>query len=427
MLRIAVALFAIVLGFAPEAHAGPVVHVADGDCAALGDAVASAAPGEQTTIVLAHGGAYHSAAGADCGIYVHAGSVLVDAAGARIDTEVCAAYNVSVDPGAELTLRNALISSPDCGLANGIGPTVWNRGSLQIEASTLLVPSGVKDAPNASTTLRNVTIQSNIGFRTDGSLNVFSSTLLGTDVAADPGSHVAMANSVAPTPAGACFLRAAGASVQSLGGNVLGASCAWSVSSDRRSGDFAAGLGAPQDNGGLVPTAAPSSSSIVRGVGLAQYCEPVDARGLVRPAGACDAGAAQFDETKFVGEGGMNGLWYDHAANGHYLTIQRVHDDDTAVVIWNTFDRNGNQAWIYGVGHVTGRHIHVDMSQNLGGRLQPGGAPAGSSVSSWGTVDIDLATCLSGTLRYASPNPTYGSGQFPLDRLAYVSDFGCTE
>ena len=175
-----------------------------------------------------------------------------------------------------------------------------------------------------------------------------------------------------------------------------------------------------------IPTFALSSTSPAHNAGVAQYCEATDARGIARPAGACDAGAVGFDATKYVGEGGMDGTWYDHAANGHYVTIQRVHDDDTALVIWNTFDRSGTQAWIYGVGHVTGRHIHVEMSQNVGGRLQPGGPPTGASVHSWGSVDIDLTNCLSGTLRYQSPF-SFGSGQFPLDRLAYVSTSGCVD
>jgi hypothetical protein len=423
-----VVLFAVVFGFATNVQAGMVVHVADGDCTALADAIASVPEGTQATVLLAHNGRYHSSAGANCGIFVHAGNVLVDAAGATIDTEICASSIVSVDSGTELTLRNARLSAPDCGLGNPIGPNVSNEGTLDVEASTLLLGSSIMNGADASMTLRNVTVTSNIGFRNDGTLAVFSSTLLRTDVAADPGSRFTMANSVAATPAGACFVRAAaGASVQSLGGNVLGQACGWASSSDRRSSDYSAGLGAIEDNGGLVQTAAPTSSSIVRNVGLARYCEPVDARGLLRPRGACDAGAAQFDVAKSIGEGGMNGLWFDAAADGHYVTIQRVHDDDTALVIWNSFDRNGNQAWIYGVGHVDGRHIHVEMSQNVGGHLQSGGPPTGSVARSWGTVDIDLTNCLDATMSYRSSLPGFGNGQFPLDRLAYVSDFGCAD
>jgi hypothetical protein len=424
MLRI-VALFALVFTIASNAYAGPVIHVADGDCAALTNAIASAPADKQTTIILAHGGSYLSYGGAyvSCGFFVHSGDVVVEGSGSEIQA-VCLSSIVRVEAGARLTIRNALLSAPDCGFTPPLMKEIDNTGELQLEAVNVSDFHIYNDV-NATMTLRNVTAWGGV-IDNVGSLAIFNSTLQAEPVVSDSGNaSMELANSVLPTaPTEACAI--SGTHIQSLGGNVAGGNCTWAVSTDRRSSDDTAGLGPFQPNGGLgVPTFAPTSSSIVRGAGLAKYCEPVDARGLVRPAAACDAGAAQFDARKYVGEGGMNGVWYDRAANGHYVTIQRVHDDDTALVIWNTFDHSGNQAWIYGVGHVTGRHISIVMSQNLGGTLQPGGAPTGSSVQSWGTVDIDLANCVSGTLRYQSTLPAFGSGQFPLDRLAYVSDFGC--
>ena len=431
MLRI-VALFGLVFAFASNAHAGAVIHVADGDCAALNAAVSSAPADEQTTIILANGGSYLSYGGAYglCGFVVHRGDVVVEGSGSEIAIQAgfCHTTIVTVDVGARLTIRNALLSPPgNCGWF--VPPPlseIDNAGELQLEAVTFSNFDVYNDV-NATMTLRNVTAWRG-SVDNAGSLAIFNSTLREEPVFTRSGyTSIQLANSVV-VPEGSAVCPIVGTHVQSLGGNVLAGTCAWALSTDRRSSGDSAGLGPLQDNGGLgVPTFAPTSSSIVRGVGLAANCEPVDARGLARPAGACDAGAVQFDEAKYLGSGGMNGTWYDHTANGHYVTIQRVHDDDTALVIWNTFDRNGDQAWIYGVGHVTGKHIHIEMSQNLGGRLQPGGAPTGSSVHAWGTVDIDLASCTSGALRYQSPLATFGSGQFPLDRLAYVSAFGCVD
>lgn len=66
------------------------------------------------------------------------------------------------------------------------------------------------------------------------------------------------------------------------------------------------------------------------------------------------------------------------------------------------------------------------MSQNIGGVLQVGGPPKGSTVRAWGTVDIDLTSCLFAQFNYQSSLANFGSGQFPLTRLALVSDFGCS-
>lgn len=422
MRRIVVTV-AFFLAFAVNAHAGSVIHVANGDCAAMASALASAPTDEQTTIVLANRGSYSSyAAGTSCELNVHQGDVTVEASGSEIEP-FCLSKIIVVDAGARLTLRNASLGPASCGLSPPVSGEITNLGELQLESVNTWSHS-IDNGPGATMTLRNVTSPYGIG-TSDGNLEIYNSTLIADLYSSGP--RLVLANSVvigrSPDQCGI-----GGSHIQSLGGNVVSTRCVWAIASDRRTADGDAGLGLPQDNGGLgVPTLAPSSTSIVRGVGLAKYCEPVDARGLVRPRGACDAGAVQFDAVKDVGGGGMNGTWYDHAADGHYVTIQRVHDDDTALVIWNTFDSAGKQAWIYGVGHVVGRHIHVDMSQNVGGRLQAGGAPAGLTVRAWGTVDIDLTSCLEATMSYHSSVPGFGNGHFPLDRLAYVSDFGCAD
>ena len=188
-----------------------------------------------------------------------------------------------------------------------------------------------------------------------------------------------------------------------------------------------AGLGTFDNHGGLVPTQALTYSSPARGVGVPLHCEAVDARGYKRSATGCDAGAYEYGGgAGALTANGMNGFYYDPDANGHYVSIQRIHDNGDIAILWNTFDQKGNQAWIYGVGQLSGQHIHADMSRNVGGVLQVGGPPTGSSVRAWGTVDIDLTSCLFAQFNYQSSVANFGSGQFPLTRLALVSDFGCS-
>lgn len=425
MSRIAVLLL-VIFGSIAAARADSVVHIADGDCTALKAAVASVPAGTQTTVILARSGSYLAYdVEADCTVVVHSGSVIIEGSGSEL-SPFCLSPILVIDAGARLTVRNAQLTPPgSCGFFPPQQKEIDNSGKLTLDGVNTLSFS-LFNEPSAEMTLRNATTWG--GWITnEGNLEILNSTILLGAAGNDGSGHLILANSVIPTaPSEACGY--SGVAVQSLGGNIIGAACAWAISTDRHSSDDNAGLGPLLDNGGLgVPTFAPTASSIVRGAGLTANCEPTDARGLVRTQETCDAGAVQFDAVKYIGEGGMNGTWYDHAANGHYVTIQRVHDNDTALVIWNTFDSNGNQAWIYGVGHVTDRHIHVEMSQNVGGHLQPGGPPTGSSVHSWGTIDIDLSSCVSGTLRYQSAAAGFGSGQFALDRLAYVSDFGCVD
>jgi len=68
------------------------------------------------------------------------------------------------------------------------------------------------------------------------------------------------------------------------------------------------------------------------------------------------------------------------------------------------------------------------QSQNIGGILQPVVLRvARPPFIRGGTVDIDLTSCTLAQFSYASTLDGFGSGTFPLTRLAFVSDFGCAE
>lgn len=416
MLRSAAGL-ALVFGFSNLAVASSPVFVADGDCAALDAAIASAGSTRETTIMLAHRGTY-----AQCGIDVQHGRVRIEGAGATLGaSRPCSSPVVDVAAGATLTLRNTTLAATAC--------TVANEGDTEFEAVTILDNNELRNAAGATLTLRNVTIDSGLVVD-DGTLTLFNSTMYRVGFLG--GGSFSLANSILtaqtlihgafPCPVGSSVL-----SVHSLGGNSVG-SCGWAGPTDHRSLHGGAGLDLPADNGGLVPTARLASTSAdAVGVGIPKYCEAMDARGRQRPAGACDAGAYELDGgAEPVQAGGINGTFYDAGADGHYVTIQRL-DDDNVFIVWNTFDHNGAPAWIFGVGTYANRHLHADMLQNLGGRLQAGGPATGAVARAWGTIDINVTSCDGGRLLYASPIAEFGSGQFPLGRVAFVSDLGCAD
>jgi hypothetical protein len=215
--------------------------------------------------------------------------------------------------------------------------------------------------------------------------------------------------------------------VNSLGGNLVEYGCPWLTGHDRQVSASPIPNGI-RDNGGLVPTARIESwDDFAIGIGIAKYCEATDARGRPRPAGNCDPGAYELDAgAEPVEVGGINGTFYDAAADGHYVTIQRLKDDNVFIV-WNTFDHNAAPAWIFGVGDYVNGHLHADMLQNINGHLQPGGPATGSTTRAWGTIDIDVTSCDGGTMHYQSLLPQFGSGQFPLNRVTNLADLGCRD
>ncbi len=456
-----IVLLCLLFGGWQIASAG-VVRIADGDCAALTRAVTIAsATNSNTTVLLARGGTYSG-----CGINMYAGNIVIDGQGATMNSfDACVGdYYHSVNPGTALVLRNlSIVGSSEIGGQNlcqvgelpglpeiPVYVSILNAGSLSLESVTLrnfashpstayysgyLVSSG-------DLTLRNVSV---IGTESvnggtlitaGGDLEIYNSTFVGNSTAASliyfgkQGSMTVSnslfshnALSICPLPPQQFTAR-----FTSLGGNVTDdSSCGFSADG----GDKIlqeTGLGSFGNHGGLIPTQAIGGGSPAHGAGVAQYCEALDARGYTRSPHGCDAGAYEYGGgSGALTENGMNGFYYDPDANGHYVSIQRIHDNGDVAIVWSAFDANGNPAWVYGVGQLTGKRIHANMSQNIGGVLQPGGAPTGSSVRPWGTVDIDLTSCVLAQFNYASNLDGFGSGQFPLTRLAFVSDFGCAE
>ena len=449
-------LLCLVLNGWQSASAG-VVRIADGDCAGLASAVNSTAQtGDASIVLLARNGTYIT-----CAFSITGGTVEIDGQGATLQYPLA-----KIASGASLALRNASIAAPRAGAtvhpicnypASDIGGifhpasvAICNSGTLTLESVTVHdmavgVPCssdqnycviGQMIGSDGNLTLRNATLANFKGtfiFAQSGGVSIFNSTFTNFSasviVSPKPSSGTAnmfVANSLFDSGSVAACLDAG--IFASLGGNIATeSSCGFSSSTGDKIVASTA-LGTLDRHGGLIPTQAIVGGSPAKGAGNPQYCEALDARGYTRSSKGCDAGAYEFGAgSGALTENGMNGFYYDPDANGHYVSIQRIHDSGDVAIVWSAFDANGNQAWIYGIGHVDGKRIHADMSQNIGGILQPGGPPRGSTVRAWGTVDIDLTSCTLAQFNYASSLDGFGSGTFPLTRLAYVSDFGCAE
>ena len=439
------------------------VHIADGDCEGLKAALAAA---QATSVVLANKGHYGY-----CPVAV-AGSADVDGAGAALEVALAPDQpSIKVAAGGKLALRRLnligtaqpmppSIGPSGCGLF--VGPILCPQPELPIieNGGTLLLDSvsvsgvqfdyGDLIVNRGDLTLRNSSIANNSNHGSNSgailpigsaatSIEVDHSTIAANTLGplgvfhADtyPGKGtVRISNSILTADGEpVCYVLLDVVHIDSLGGNIVSdSSCGINSTGDRVVAD--AGLGTFGDNGGLVNTVLLNGSSAAVGNGVAMNCEASDARGVVRNVQArrgCDAGAYEFGGGRgLLSEGGMSGFFYDASADGHYVTVQRL-DWGSALVIWNTFDRDGQAAWIYSIGKVSSNHVYAQGAQNLGGVLQNGGAPTGSHGVVWGDIDIELQNCFDGTLSYNSPLPNFGSGQFALNRLAFLGDLDCSD
>ena len=307
----------------------------------------------------------------------------------------------------------------------GVAPVIWGAALINNTGNLVLRNTSIVDNSNSYAPLLNGNVDishSTIANNVMNSTGVLANNFITV-------ATITVANSIITNIGGPTCVNDPFYPVQfiSRGGNITNDnSCGFNAPGDRVVAD--AGFGEFGTHGGVVGSLALNANSPAVGNGIAANCESADARGAARGQTRCDSGAYEFGGGQGkLAVSGTTGLYFNHANNGHYVTVQRVFDDN-ALVIWNTFDENGKPAWVYGVGAINGGSIHVDqVAENLGGILQPGGAVSGVTPTLWGTFDLDVSSCYAATLNYHSVLPQFGSGTVHLERLAFVTGLDCSQ
>lgn len=199
-------------------------------------------------------------------------------------------------------------------------------------------------------------------------------------------------------------------------------------------GDFPRAVQFQEGPDGSLVGVIPSNSPALDRVHNDNFaCPSRDARSGLRPVDGnndsiarCDIGAFESLGGRHLFSGGENGLYFSAESDGHYVTLHEVRPNEY-VIYWNTFDLNGNQAWVLALGQLDGDVITAEAYFQPEGQLVPGAGPVVNTaeIQDWGTINIQLFDCLEGNFQYSSNLPQFGSGAFPLDRLAITNGLGC--
>lgn len=121
---------------------------------------------------------------------------------------------------------------------------------------------------------------------------------------------------------------------------------------------------------------------------------------------------------------GQSGAWYDVTHTGEGFTVQWMSRDQ-AIAYWYSYDDQGNQVWMFGIGREHDGQIEFpELLSTRGARFGGAFDPADVELFEWGGMAMELA-CNDGTMSYESPLPAFGSGGQELQRLNRLRSPGC--
>lgn len=129
------------------------------------------------------------------------------------------------------------------------------------------------------------------------------------------------------------------------------------------------------------------------------------------------------------------GAWFDPFRAGEGFIIEALADD-RAVVYWFTYtpDGSGDQAWMIGQSHFesggTESPVAIDsetLYQPIGGVYGNDFDPAMIDNVDWGSLRIEFNDADTGRVFWDSNLESYGSGDYPIVRLARPLLADCSE
>jgi hypothetical protein len=118
-----------------------------------------------------------------------------------------------------------------------------------------------------------------------------------------------------------------------------------------------------------------------------------------------------------------SGSWYGGPTRDGEGFLLEVLPTSELVTYWFTYDTNGRQIWIVGVGDIVGDVATVEGFITDGGVFGPAFDPLTVGRTFWGRLTFSFDSCNSGLMNYDSA--TLGSGEMTIVRLTELSGLGC--
>jgi|GEM_PF-3241512 len=122
-----------------------------------------------------------------------------------------------------------------------------------------------------------------------------------------------------------------------------------------------------------------------------------------------------------------SGLWFNTDQSGHGLSLD-VLDNNLMVVYWYTFDNEGNQMWLAGIGSYENGLAELDVSITENGVFPPSFNADDITNTNWGKFELQFTDC--NTLNFSwTPDESndFSAGSLDMTRLAANSGLACND
>jgi len=124
------------------------------------------------------------------------------------------------------------------------------------------------------------------------------------------------------------------------------------------------------------------------------------------------------------GNPALSGAWFNPARDGEGFILEFV-DDSQLLTYWFTYDSDGSQMWLLGLGEVDAAgQAMLNMQRATGGRFGDQFDPQDVQLEDWGQLSFQFDDCSEASYGWFAAAP-YGSGGFDIGRLTVLKDTDC--
>lgn len=119
-----------------------------------------------------------------------------------------------------------------------------------------------------------------------------------------------------------------------------------------------------------------------------------------------------------------SGAWFNPLRDGEGFILEVV-DETTVLAYWFTYDAEGNQMWMLGLGDLDGAGLAtLTMQRASGGNFGDRFDPASVMLEDWGDVTLQMGECDDAVYSWSAPAP-FNAGSHDLTRLTTLRRAGC--